>query len=305
MSGNSLEERALRVGEACDAAWAAAHADTRLNVPLAVVAALSVVRQRDADGPDLAEQFRAMDPDELISVLRGIWRQFVRGRPDLFPVIHPLVGPLFEEVPDKVKAGAFDVTHAALNAGILELTGTDDRFEVDTLGIVWTSMLPAASRRVDAKFYTPGDVGELMARLVGLPAPGESVMEPACGTGGLFRAAAWEMRLAKLDPATVTWVGTDVDELAVAYAAVNAVNWGLGRNVILAVADVLRDPVEPINRAIAMRRECVEIAERLAGVHALAQAVKAGRGTPQHGDQAQEEEVQPGADRRSPGCPTP
>jgi hypothetical protein len=40
----------------------------------------------------------------------------------------------------------------------------------------------------------------------------------------------------------LTWYGADVDELAVASAAVNSVIWQLGPNVVLYVGDPLAEP---------------------------------------------------------------
>ncbi|WP_373298070.1 N-6 DNA methylase [Streptomyces abikoensis] len=58
------------------------------------------------------------------------------------------------------------------------------------------------------------------------PRPGEHVHEPACGSGGLLRAAAQGMRERGLDPASVHWSGVDIDQIAAACTAVNAIVWG-------------------------------------------------------------------------------
>jgi hypothetical protein len=42
-----------------------------------------------------------------------------------------------------------------------------------------------------------------MARLVGTPAEGDQIMEPAAGTGGLLRAPAEAMRDLGRDPSTI------------------------------------------------------------------------------------------------------
>ncbi|MET9629059.1 N-6 DNA methylase [Lentzea sp. NPDC006480] len=114
------------------------------------------------------------------------------------------------------------------------------------------------------QFYTPACVAEAMARMVGVPNEGERVLEPTAGTGALLRAAAEAMRQLDRDPSTVEWWAVDVDELAVACLAVNAVLWDLGNKVVLGVGNGLTDEWMP--RALGERREALELASAVRNV---------------------------------------
>jgi hypothetical protein len=66
------------------------------------------------------------------------------------------------------------------------------------------------------------------------------------------------MRTQGHDPATVTWVGNDTDEIAVGCAAVNALVWGLGGRVVLWVGDSLTE--DGYTAALHRRAEMIELA---------------------------------------------
>jgi hypothetical protein len=81
------------------------------------------------------------------------------------------------------------------------------------------------------------------------------------GTGGMFRAAASAMRARGMNPATVAWVGTDIDPIAVAAAAVNSAIWGLGPNVLIWTANTLSAaPKDSYETALARRNELLDFA---------------------------------------------
>jgi len=97
-------------------------------------------------------------------------------------------------------------------------------------------------------FFTPPDVAELMVRMSDVEDM-TSVMDPAMGTGGMFRAAAAVMREAGRDPRTVQWVGCDIDEIAVACATVNSMLWGLGVDILFLAGNALTEDWVAIARA--------------------------------------------------------
>jgi hypothetical protein len=126
--------------------------------------------------------------------------------------------------------------------------------------VLLTEFRSESARKGHAQVYTPTDVAQVMADLLGLHdiAEGATVHEPAAGTGGMLRAAAQAMRRAGRDPATMRWVAVDIDELAIACLAVNVHLWGLGTDVLLGVGNALTDDWQA--RAEGERRECIELA---------------------------------------------
>lgn len=163
----------------------------------------------------------------------------------------------------QARQGAHEAARAALAAGLFDLTGdTDRRHDVDLFGVLLTVMKSRTAKAAYGAFYTPTHIADLLAHLtLSGPQPVESVHEPAIGTGGLWRAAAQAIRDHGHDPARVLWVGADIDPLAIACAAVNAVLWGLGPRVLLTVGDTLTDDV--ITRAHAQREEALHLAREV------------------------------------------
>jgi type I restriction-modification system DNA methylase subunit len=131
---------------------------------------------------------------------------------------------------------------------------------VDLFGVLLTVMKGRNAQSAHGAFYTPGHIADFLA-CVGMSDPAEApeIYEPTVGTAGMWRAAAEAMRERGQDPARATWVGIDIDPLAVACAAVNAVLWQLGFRVVLGVGDSLTE--EATTRALHQRDEAVRIAD--------------------------------------------
>ena len=93
------------------------------------------------------------------------------------------------------------------------------------LGVVLALLKSDNATGANAQIYTPDPIADAMSYmlLAGInPArEGQSVMDPAVGTGGLFRAAAQVMRSNGQDPATVSWYGADIDDLVTRLRAWN------------------------------------------------------------------------------------
>jgi hypothetical protein len=265
------EHHAHTIAEAVDAAWHAAHGHGRLEVPLSVLAALAPLQPPYRERDDVARTLLALTEKELAEVLGMQWRLLIRHRPDLVNPLWPLAGIWLgeQELSTSARHGAAATARAALTRGLFHLTGdVDDRRESDLLGTALTVMRSRNAAQARGQFYTPGSVAEVMARLVGVPEEGETVHDPTVGTGGLFRAAAQAMRAEGRNPATVIWVGADIDATAVACLAVNAVLWELGPRVVLGVADTLAEP-DWIDRALAERQETLDVAQRCKEARAL------------------------------------
>jgi len=261
--GRDADPHALahRIADAVDTAWHRSSAATgRLEIPLSAVAALALIRldPDDPEGP-AAGSPAAVPPSGMITMLRALWTSYVNLRPDLVPRAFPLFSWLFDpDVSNSSLDAAAAIAQAALRAGQLRLTGTGLRHRVDLFGVVLTTLRSDSARKRRGQFYTPVDVADVMAEMLGITGR-DRVHEPAAGTGGMLRAAAQAMRSAGRDPATVTWTAVDVDELAIACLAVNAHLWNLGPRVLLGVGDALTD--DWITRAEAERSECLQLAQ--------------------------------------------
>jgi hypothetical protein len=237
------------------------------------VAALSLISPQCEDRQDIARSLIGLGHNEFADTVRKIWHKFVMARPDLVNRAWPLIEPWERDQPmdDQAVRAAKMVGQAALQADMLSLTGTEMRLDTDLLGTVLTLLRPKSALQARGQYYTSSEIAELMARIVGVA--DEEVNDPCVGTGGMFRAAAEVMRSNGRDPADARWVGMDIDHLAVACLAVNVQLWGLGWNVLLAVGDCLADPVTPLDRAAAERRETLELARQLHRDRALVEAM--------------------------------
>ncbi|MEU6261822.1 N-6 DNA methylase [Saccharopolyspora shandongensis] len=287
------DEHAVRIGEKVTEAWYGHHGSGDLEIPVSVVAALSLICPPHEVRNELATELIGLSADEFACHIRQMWRWFIQARPDLanrvWPLVHPWMDTERPMTDQKIKAAKY-VGQAALQYDQFSLTDADTRNDVDLLGTVLTLMRPTSALQGRGQFYTPGPVAELMARMLGV-GDGESVHDPACGTGGQFRAAASVMRAEGRDPAAVRWCGIDIDHVAVACLAVNVVLWGLGWNVLLAVGNSLTDPVGTLERAAAERRETLELARNLRRDRMWLDAFRALETT--IGDENQDDKSQP------------
>ncbi|MFZ3491847.1 N-6 DNA methylase [Streptomyces sp. 5.8] len=243
------------LGEAVADAWYAA-GGSRLDIPAGVVAALALWPQKSpgAEAADpLAAYIAAQPPLVLVRGLATSANYYWRLRPDLWATARPLFDWTREDLHDTHLAGVQAVTRAALRHGILQHTGDTDpaeRSRIDLMSWVITSLRHHHSRRSLGEYHTPPDISALMAAMLandggteGRPHErGESALEPAAGTGGLFRSAAQELRRNGEDPAERGWVMLEVDHLAAAGAAVNTLVWELGPRAVVGRGDVLAQP---------------------------------------------------------------
>lgn len=259
-------QHAVAIAEAVDTAWNTSNHSGRRDVALSVVAALSLIGQRDPHGPDLAEQLRAQNAEDFAGTLREIYTALVNARPDLTHLVFPLMQWVFDEPQPALQRAAKYTADAALYEGQLELTGTDNRYDTDLLGIVLTLLKSDSAGKANAQIYTPSAIAETMGEVLmaelNAPREGQSIMDPAVGTGGLFRAAAQVMRERGQDPSTVSWYGADIDDLAIAACAVNSVLWRLGPRMLLCVADTLTEG-DWAHRAEAQRTEILQLTETI------------------------------------------
>ncbi|PSK89950.1 N-6 DNA methylase [Murinocardiopsis flavida] len=258
--GRTVDEHAHAIADAVDTAWHRAHGYGHLEVPLSVIAALAFLAPPFNQRGAVAVEISGMESAAFAAFMRRQWRGFVTLRPDLLNPAAPLLLVWHGEHPitGTTLDAARGAARAALQAGQLHLTGDrETRWQVDLFGVLLTLMKGRNAKGAHGQFYTPSPLAHLMAAMLGIAA-GETIHEPAAGTGGMLRAAAQVMREADRDPATATWVANDIDPLAVACLAVNAVLWELGPRVVIGVGDTLSD--EWITRALAERAETIQIA---------------------------------------------
>ncbi|WP_157902590.1 N-6 DNA methylase [Frankia sp. KB5] len=255
---------ATSLAEAVARAWHRANRTDPPQIPLSTVAALALITPPPGELSATADLIAELDTEQFHRMVRLQWTIFARARPDLLPAAWPLLQPwLSADRPDQAMiATARRIAHAALDAGQLHLTGTLRRRDADVFGPLLIALRADGARVAAGQFYTPGPIADVLAAgLMTGAQPGQTMIDPAVGTGGLFRAAAQTLRAEGIDPASMVWLGADIDAAAVACTAVNAVLWELGPNVVLGVGDTLTDNWQ--TAAIAQRHEILQIADRL------------------------------------------
>lgn len=77
------KDHARRISEAVDKAWHSHFGGSRIEIPIGVVAALSLISQHDKDGPDPAEIALRLDHHGFAALLHELWCRFTICRPDL------------------------------------------------------------------------------------------------------------------------------------------------------------------------------------------------------------------------------
>ncbi|WKV74121.1 SAM-dependent methyltransferase [Streptomyces sp. PCS3-D2] len=259
MSDDQAHRTAAALGEAVADAWNRAHGGPDIAVPIGLVAALSLVRQGDPNGPDLKAQILAQKPHELIEMYQQIWAVNWQARPDLIDrarVLHEWLNAP-DEIDDHRAYCVKVVTQAALKAGIFDLTGHADpidRSRTDALSHVIMLLRSNGARQGLGEFHTPPTVTDVVAEATLSAfsaelavaargaATGQHIHDPAGGSGGMLRAAAQAVRWRGFDPADFQWSMVDVDPIAAACGAVNAIVWGLGPHVVVACDDSLANP---------------------------------------------------------------
>lgn len=229
---------ATRVADAVDQAWHCQGSGGRHEVPLGVAATLLLLQPHDPTA--FVNQNKKMTPRAYWDQSRSIWGEVVRARTDLVYVISPVISWFFEEPDERLCERVKATADAALAAGLLDLNTPARRHDADLLGRLLAALKSRTEAEVNAQVYTPPDIADLLASMtLDVVEPGQAICEPTVGTGSFFRAAALLLRQRSLDPASMIWVGADIDELALAVTGVSSMLWGLGHQVILYHGDFL------------------------------------------------------------------
>ncbi|GJF30317.1 hypothetical protein KNE206_30170 [Kitasatospora sp. NE20-6] len=269
---------AQRLGEAVARAWHTTPYSSQPDIPLSIVASLALIPAKDHPG-DVARTINEACDERLVRGLREVWIHHWAQCPELAPVFAPLMAWLTEKVPSDLARSMRKVVDACLQHGLLEMTGSSDpgeRSQVDVLSWTLTELRSPGARQRLGEFHTPPQISKLIATITvdGLPPAGGRFLEPAGGSGGLFRALAQRLRELGGDPADYEWVLIELDALAAAAAAVNAIVWGLGPRVVVARGDALRDP-QVAERAGAARSQLRAERDRLLSCVAAIEGVGA------------------------------
>ncbi|WP_063734415.1 N-6 DNA methylase [Streptomyces sp. RTd22] len=262
-------ETAFDIAEAVSYAWNHAHGGAGIEVPMGVVATLALWPLRGPDAYLAADWWLSLDDTQLLTAFRECWARWWIMRPDLIDRATPLHKWVDDEEPGPKRARAVRaVVEAALTRGLLHLTSSEDpyfRSTTDVMGALLAVMRSQGAHDALAEFHTPPEVAELMARMMleDVPLkPGMAFDEPAGGTGGMYRAAVQVMRDKSIDPHDFGWSLADIDELAAAGAAVNAILWDLGPHVLIACGDTLHEG-NLTAKAAQEARESLERRDRL------------------------------------------
>jgi Type I restriction-modification system methyltransferase subunit len=266
-----------RLGEAVADAWHASNwGGYRIDIPVSIVAGLALFPIK-GHTDDVARIIGNCSDWELLQGYREIYAHTWAHRPDLGARMAPLMGWLTEEGVEEKAYAVRRVTDTALRYGILQLTGDPDpylRSDTDVISWTITSLRSHGARQGLGEYHTPPEVCDMMARVLidEPPEKGERFHEPAGGTGGMFRAAAQRLRELQVDPADYVWALNELEPLAAAGAAANAIVWGLGPNVVIACGDTLAqgDLQEQARRE---RRAQFEERDEILGRIAVAEAV--------------------------------
>ena len=154
----NAEAHALKIAVDVASAWHKHGGSSRIEVPMGVVATIAVAGLLVEDPGRAAAGMSAASPSGFVDLARRIWAVALTRRPDLALWLHPLLGWLFADLDDQASQRIKRTADGALNAGQLELTATDRRFDCDLFGPVLGALRSRTATQVNAQMYTPGDI---------------------------------------------------------------------------------------------------------------------------------------------------
>lgn len=241
-------EHARKIAENVIDAWYSHFGGSSIEVPIGTVAALTLLRQPKEVGNGLADWILNLQPHELPQFFKEIYLGYWIKRPDLINRALRLHDWTWNPNPDEHQLRAVHaVTNRAINTGLLDLTGHDDpywRAQSDVLSPLLTGLRHKSDKKWRGEYHTPACITDLLAHMLvdkDFAGPDKAIREPAVGSGGMLRSVAQRLRELQLNPHDYTWYGNDIDSLAAACAAVNAIIWDLGPKALIGCADSLAD----------------------------------------------------------------
>ncbi len=253
------QQLAQKIAERAASAWWGSFSVHDDGIPLGAAAALSLLGPAE-EGPHPAERLLEADDEEIAQLFVAVWALFTSLRPELAIRCGPFSNWLNEEPRSESNvAGAAAVVRAVVKAGLLDVTlDREAEREVDILGHIHQELRSKGAKQWQGQFYTPASAADAIARITLAGAkPGQSICDPAAGTGGLLRSAAVQIREEGHDPHDFVWYACDIDPVAVAGLAVNAHVWDLGIRVVIGCANTLAEG-DWDRRALAEQKAAIE-----------------------------------------------
>ncbi|MEU3342256.1 N-6 DNA methylase [Streptomyces sp. NPDC006668] len=267
-----------RLGEAVAETWHASNwGGYRMDIPVSIVGGLALFPIK-GHTEDVTRIISNSSDFKLLQGYREIYAHTWSHRPDLGARMAPLMGWLTEQGEEEKAYAVRRVTETALRYGILQLTGSPDpyyRADTDVMSWTITSLRSLGAKQGLGEYHTTPELCDVMARMTvpEPPAKGQRFHEPAGGTGGMFRSLAQHLREMQCDPADYVWSLNELEPLAAAGAAVNAIVWGLGPNVVIACGDTLAQP-DLYEQGVREREALFEERDEMVGRLAVAEAVQ-------------------------------
>ncbi|MFF4344746.1 N-6 DNA methylase [Kitasatospora sp. NPDC001540] len=268
------DEHGRLIADTVAAAWTANHGAAGLDVVVGTVAAMAFLPVLDPEAGSLAGAVAGLRPGDLCQLLDRVWQQMYWALPAHVERMRPLRSWL--DAPEAWQAaGALLTAQTCIRTGLLEFTGDRERaVGCDLLGRLMQQLRGRADKDAVGAFHTPRGAAVLMAEILEVGSADGIIMEPAAGSGALWRAVAADLQFRGQDPAEKTWVGVEIDALSAAVLVANSVIWRLGSRVLVARADAIREPDSGVAAALAEHRAAY--ARRAALLDAAHTAASAG-----------------------------
>ncbi|GAA4187048.1 hypothetical protein GCM10022252_19910 [Streptosporangium oxazolinicum] len=246
------------IAEAVSETWFSHHQPGGIAIPVGVVASVLVT------DPQALMKLPTMSTEEFTDLLRKVWASWWLEHPHLATMARPITSWL-DDPNDRTAAAAKAVAETAMRKRVKSYQG----LETDILSYVVTELRSHGARKGLGEHHTPPDVCDAMAAMLmtELPEKGMTFDEPTAGSGGMVRAFAQQIKRLGGDPANYVWSMTDIDDIAAACSAVNALVWNLGSHVYVWCGDTIKHG-DGFERAAKHKAEAVSN---------WAEAVKTGR----------------------------
>ncbi|MFJ8752265.1 N-6 DNA methylase [Streptomyces sp. NPDC102441] len=231
------QDQAQRLISSVTALWPSG---SSLEVPLGTTATLALLPLADPASPELAHDVAALEPSDLMVVLRHTWAHLWLSQPYLVERAQLLWRWLADPPPQTAEA-VTELTHHLFRGGILEFGTDPGRYlSTDLLGRLMQQLNSRGEKSRRGAFHTPDVVTDHMVEyLAGDLEPGTVIGEPAAGSGAIWRAQARLLHVTSRDPAVYRWIAAEVDPLAAAVLGANSLLFRLGPDVLIACADAL------------------------------------------------------------------
>ncbi|GAA3762396.1 hypothetical protein HDA32_005821 [Spinactinospora alkalitolerans] len=232
-------DHARRIAAAVTDRWVHCYGPSRLEVPMSVVASISLLHAEQPTAyaaPPLLYLLSEVGPGDF---RRERWTQWNRAT-TIWPTLHHHWVPFFEWMEPgsdrNLLTGAQAVAAGCIDAGLSGFLGDPfRRRNVDLLGVVLhrlrREMFTGMPDPIRAGLHR--DDEHNVARIQ----PGCTLTIQGAGTGTRLMHIAARLRRRDIDPAGIRWQAREIDDLAAACLAVNAVLWGLGRDVLIGTAE--------------------------------------------------------------------